>query len=348
VTAGVRIGHGTLAENRVRMDGSGKDPVVFHGLKWAALIRAVHPSFAHTVSSPPLRQFSAFPDAVRKQGKQPGGGPVFRELRRSTRHRKKGVPEPAAMGKKDDWRLGLPVPDKLVRPIAPGEEKHREQLRADLCKMGCEEFLYLPWDLHSNTMLQELGGKAVPAEFRNNDIRGQWKDWTSKHWRVTYKFPSSPFGYDTTKQDSGWMKERFSQPISEKNGFRVQDCIDDRERRLLRFLVPILSPDKPHSCTIKLMKAIYEAYFNYRKIGWGLIVEEFVIREARKLGNKKGCPLTPFLFHLYDKYGCLTAREREQWDNCRRIMNRESTRVPEEDPDESEDEDSSDEEEQDE
>jgi hypothetical protein len=108
------------------------------------------------------------------------------------------------------------------------------------------------------------------------------------------------------------MKERFSQLISEKNGFRVQDCIDDRERRLLRFLVPILSPDKPHSCTIKLMKAIYEAYFNYRKIGWGLIVEEFVIREARKLGNKKGCPLTPFLFHLYDKYRCLTAREREQ------------------------------------
>jgi hypothetical protein len=144
------------------------------------------------------------------------------------------------------------------------------------------------------------------------------------------------------------VKERFSQPVSEKNGFRVQDCIDDRKRRLLRFLVPILSPDKPTTCTIKLTKTIYEAYFNTRKTGWRLIVDELVVREARKLGNRKGCPLTPFLFHLYDKYGCLTAREREQWENCRRIMNWEPPRVREGNPDESEDEDSSDEEEQDE
>jgi hypothetical protein len=71
-----------------------------------------------------------------------------------------------------------------------------------------------------------------------------------------------------------------------------------------------------------------------------------VVREAKKLGNKKGCPLTPFMFHLYDKYGCLTAREREQWESCRRIMDRESPRAREENPDESEDEDNPNEEEQ--
>ena len=324
------------------------DPATFRALKWAALIRAVHCSFSHSVSSPPLHQSFVFPDVVREQGERPGGEQVFRELRRSARNRGKEVLEPAAMGRKDDWRLGLPVPDKLVRPVAPTDAGHREQLRKDLRKMGCEEFLYLPWDLHSDTMLQELGGKPVPAEFRDSEIRGQWKKWTSEHWRVTYNFPDSPFGYDKTKQDYGWVKERFSQPVSEKNGFRVQDCIDDRERRLLRFLVPILSPDKPTTCTIKLTKTIYEAYFNTRKTGWGLIVDELVVREARKLGSKKGCPLTPFLFHLYDKHGCLKAKEREQWENCRRIMDREPPRAREGNPDESEDEDSPDEEEREE
>jgi hypothetical protein len=99
-----------------------------------------------------------------------------------------------------------------------------------------------------------------------------------RHWRATYKFPNSPFGYDKTKQDSGWVKQRFVSPVSDKDGFRVEDCRDNRERRLLQFLVPILSPNKPTTCTIKLMKAIYEAYLNNRKTGWGLILDELVTR----------------------------------------------------------------------
>ena len=152
--ADVRVGHGIRTRNRVGDGRAGMDPATFHALKWAALIRTVHCSFLHSVFSPPLHQIFVLPDTVREQGERPGGEQVFRELRRSVRNRGKEVLEPAAMERKDDWRLGLPVPDKLVRPVAPADAGHREQLQKDLHKIVCEEFLYLPWDLQSDAMLQ--------------------------------------------------------------------------------------------------------------------------------------------------------------------------------------------------
>ncbi len=40
-----------------------------------------------------------------------------------------------------------------------------------------------------------------------------------------------------------------------------------REKRLLQFLVPILSPDKPTTITIKLAKGIYSALHYKKTIG---------------------------------------------------------------------------------
>jgi hypothetical protein len=129
------------------------DPAAFRALKWAALNRAVHCSFSHSVSSPPLRQIFAFPDAVSVEEERPGGERVFRELRRSARNQAKEVLEPVAIGRKDEWRLGLPIPEKLVRPVIPTNAGHREQLRQDLRKIGCEEFLYLSWDILDDGVL---------------------------------------------------------------------------------------------------------------------------------------------------------------------------------------------------
>lgn len=82
---------------------------------------------------------------------------------------------------------------------------------------------------------------------------------------------------------------------------------------MLRFLVPILYPDKPTTCTLKLMKALYGAYSGERVCGWQHILHEVVKREVAKIGSKKGCPLAPFIYHLYARYGILTTREKEAW-----------------------------------
>jgi hypothetical protein len=129
---------------------------------------------------------------------------------------------------------------------------------------------------------------------------------------MNYSFPDSTNGLESgRKGDSSWVKERFSR-LSEKDGFKVEHCKTPREKRLLQFLVPILSPDKPTTITIKLAKGIYSPLHYNKTIGWGILVQEIVDREASKIRGTKGCPIAPFLYHMYDKHGCLSDREKEK------------------------------------
>lgn len=82
---------------------------------------------------------------------------------------------------------------------------------------------------------------------------------------------------------------------------------------LLWFLVSILSPDKPTTCSIKLIKAILWSYDSKRVVGWHHIINVVVHKELAKIGNQKGCPLAPFIYHLYAPYGGLTTGECEEW-----------------------------------
>lgn len=144
---------------------------------------------------------------------------------------------------------------------------------------------------------------------------GQWRT------GATYKFPNNHFGFDKKKGDSDWVKDQFKS-ISDKDGFRVDDCRSNRKRRLLQFLVPILSPNKPTTYVIKLTKAVYEAYLHDRKIGWGLIVHEMTVREALKIGGAKGCPLSPFVY-MYAQHGLLTDREKVLMEKRQKRVDRD-------------------------
>lgn len=38
-------------------------------------------------------------------------------------------------------------------------------------------------------------------------------------------------------------------------------------------------------------------------------MEDLVAKATKKVKNKKGCSMTPFLYHLYSKYDCLNPGE---------------------------------------
>jgi hypothetical protein len=93
---------------------------------------------------------------------------------------------------------------------------------------------------------------------------------------MTYGFPDTTNDLEPVqKGDSSWVKERFFW-MSDKDGFKVEDCKTPREQRLLQFLVPIFSPDKPTTITIKLAKGIYSALHYNKTIKWGILVQEIV------------------------------------------------------------------------
>lgn len=74
--------------------------------------------------------------------------------------------------------------------------------------------------------------------------------------------------------------------------------------------MPIFSPDKPTTLVIKLAKATYSAYLQCWKIGWGIIPHKLTKKEALKIRGTKGCPLAPFVYHLYAQHGLLTDRKK--------------------------------------
>ena len=57
--------------------------------------------------------------------------------------------------------------------------------------------------------------------------------------------------------------DKFSLKLDSKYGYYVRDCKDMRERRVLAFLVPILSPKKPYNVTLSLATTLLLAYSNY-------------------------------------------------------------------------------------
>lgn len=93
--------------------------------------------------------------------------------------------------------------------------------------------------------------------------------------------------------------------------------------------------DKEHGCRSSIvMKAIFEAYVNNRVTGWGLILDDVVNLEMMKIGRRKGCPLTSFIYHFSATDGLPTAREKEEWEPHQKLVDRKSPLNREDRPEE--------------
>lgn len=109
--------------------------------------------------------------------------------------------------------------------------------------------------------------------------------------------------YELSTSKTGCIKVRtcrtlaakFLRSAHEHNEFGVEHCSNTEERRVLKFLVPILNPKKPTTITNKLLKAIFKCYHGNQVIGWELILEDVNFKEVNKVSNKKGCPLAASL-----------------------------------------------------
>ena len=75
-------------------------------------------------------------------------------------------------------------------------------------------------------------------------------------------------------------RDKFSQRLDPKYGYFVKNCNDERERRMLAFLVPIFSPEKPYNITLTLATTLLLAYSEKKVVDWGSIIGELVHKLA--------------------------------------------------------------------
>lgn len=126
-----------------------------------------------------------------------------------------------------------------ITPTIPTNPTHFAQLEEDLERMGCEGFLRHAWNLRHTPMLEELLLDVVPAGYTKT-LRAQPTKWTLDVWRAVYGFARGGEGMATRKEDC--TRGKFRTKPHRNDGYKVTDCKDEREMRVLAFLVPILHP----------------------------------------------------------------------------------------------------------
>ena len=97
-----------------------------------------------------------------------------------------------------------------------------------------------------------------------------------------------------------FVASKFLHEVDPKDGFPVRKCRNDRERRVLEFLVPIVHPDKPTQVTGTLGNTIFGALERDRPIDWTKIFMDLVNRLVGGASKSKPTPICPFLYHLYE------------------------------------------------
>ena len=134
---------------------------------------------------------------------------------------------------------------QTVAPAIPRDPTEKEQLKADLKKMGCEGLLVQLWTLKSREMVQEfLRPRSNKWE---GTIRRLPKKWTVDSWAEVYGFRKE--GRTMAGRTDHWINCKFRSLINSKDGHSVEDCVDPRERKILEFVVPIIYPKKPKQVT---------------------------------------------------------------------------------------------------
>ena len=153
--------------------------------------------------------------------------------------------------------------------------------------------------------------QATRRNIFNSTMRDQPQDWTVGVWRVLYQFLTR--GSGLANRTDKYMEGKFLHDVNLKDGFPVKECRDDRERRVLGFIVPIVHPDKPIRVTQTLGNTIFGALEGEKLVDWGKIFMDLVHRLVGRAGKTKPTPIFSFLYHLYESQGLLTKEEETDY-----------------------------------
>ena len=155
-----------------------------------------------------------------------------------------------------------------VTPIVPENEEEQAMLKDDLLGIGCRGLLERPWNLKNKEFVKEFvmiwEQKAERSNIFDSTLRDRPEEWTAGVWREVYNF--LPGGGRMANRMDQYVEGKFLNDVDPKDGFPVRECRDARECKVLKFLVPIVHPDKPTRVTRTLGNMIFGALSGDRSI----------------------------------------------------------------------------------
>ena len=154
-------------------------------------------------------------------------------------------------------------------------------------------------------------------------------------WAEVYHFAKE--GRCQASWTDKFMIGKFSTHINPKDGHAIADCEDPMERRMLEFVVLILYPEKPTWIIVTLANTIFGALFGARKVSWGIVMQDLVNKLVFRLEKGKPSPISPYLFHLYNRFECLREGKMTMIETARYILEFDVAPEAEAQPDPKED-----------
>ena len=100
----------------------------------------------------------------------------------------------------------------------------------------------------------------------------------------------------------------------------MNDYVDPRERRALEFIVPILYSKKPNRVTKIVGNTIFGTLSKVWKVSWSEVIQEVVGQLVSNLKKEKPSPISPYLFHLYNRNEYLRGDEMDELEVVRKCL----------------------------
>ena len=118
---------------------------------------------------------------------------------------------------------------------------------------------------------------------------------------------------------------KFLHIVDPKDGYSVRDCRDSGNRHLLKFIMPIIHPNKPTRVTITIGNTIFEALNGGRLVDWEVVFWELARKMVARVGKPKPTSICPFLFHLYHSKDSLIEQEEINYEAARKLTSYRNT-----------------------
>ncbi len=206
---------------------------------------------------------------------------------------------------------------RKIKVVIPTDSNDLEELRDDLFRMGCLGLMEMPWKFQYDNIVRELINQEAVISLDDN-LRGQPEEWTAEVWRRVYSLSRGKDGMATRKENC--TTGRFHHHANDHDGRHIKDCKDPRERNVLAFLVPILHPEKPSYVTLSLASTILSVFDGTRKLDWGKVIRDLVLRLIEVGKRSQPTYVCPFIFHLYHHFEIMTRREEELWEEQEALL----------------------------
>jgi hypothetical protein len=202
-----------------------------------------------------------------------------------------------------------PVIARMICPVIPNDVTARRELEEDLQQMGCIGLITRPWNLRNDEIIRELV-EGAPNQYELT-VRGRKVAWTEDVWARVYSFRK--YGQAWAGKGEKYAVGKFHSPPHSKEGYAILDCIEERHRQILDFLIPIIYPGKPTRVTVMVANTIFKALED-RVVHWGRIMHLVVTKLTNQVKKSKYNPLSPYMFHLYKFGEVLTPEESAIYD----------------------------------